>query len=214
MYRLVIWDMDGTTLYTLKDLQNAVNTALIKHGFPERSEEEIQRFVGNGIHRLVQLSVPSGTDEKTTEAVFQDCMGYYSVHCHDYTKPYPGILILLEKLKDMGIHTAIVSNKADSAVKILTDMYFQNLIEYSVGEKPTVRRKPAPDSVLEVLRYFHIDKQEAVYIGDSEVDIETAGNAGIDCIGVAYGYRGREFLQQCGAITIVDSVEQLQKKLQ
>ena len=100
MYRLVIWDMDGTTLYTLKDLQNAVNTALIKHDFPERSEEEIQSFVGNGIHRLVELSVPSGTDDKITEDVFQYCMEYYSAHCNDHTEPYPGILPLLEKLKD------------------------------------------------------------------------------------------------------------------
>lgn len=213
MYRLVIWDMDGTTLYTLKDLKNAVNTALIKHDFPERSEAEIQSFVGNGIHRLVELSVPSGTDEKTTEDVFQYCMEYYSAHCNDHTEPYPGILPLLEKLKDEGIHTAIVSNKADNAVKTLTDIYFHNLIEYSVGEKRTVRRKPAPDSVLKVLKYFHVDKKDAVYIGDSEVDIETAKNAGIDCISVAYGYRDREFLQQCESVTIVDSVEQLQKKL-
>ena len=107
-----------------------------------------------------------------------------------------------------------MSNKADNAVKTLTDIYFHNLIEYSVGEKRTVRRKPAPDSVLEVLRYFYSDKQEAVYIGDSEVDIETAKNAGIDCISVAYGYRNRDFLQQAGASTIVDSVAQLQKVLE
>ena len=212
-YELVIFDMDGTILYTLDDSCDGVNASLSKHGLPVRTKDEIRRHIGNGIRHEIESSVPEGTKESMIDAVFHDFHAWYEIHCNDRTRPYDGIVELLEDLKQAGIHCAVVSNKADYAVKALNEIYFKGLLEAGVGEKDGIARKPAPDEVDEVLRLLNMERNRAVYIGDSEVDIETAANAGMDCIGVSWGYRDRKWLQECGAEVIVDDVSQLRQLL-
>lgn len=212
-YELVIFDMDGTILYTLDDICDGVNASLSKHGLPVRTKDEIRRHIGNGIRHEIESSVPEGTKESMIDAVFHDFHVWYEIHCNDRTRPYDGIVELLEDLKQAGIHCAVVSNKADYAVKALNEIYFKGLLEAGVGEKDGIARKPAPDEVDEVLRLLNMERNRAVYIGDSEVDIETAANAGMDCIGVSWGYRDRKWLQECGAEVIVDDVSQLRQLL-
>ena len=205
--------MDGTILYTLDDICDGVNVSLSKHGLPVRTKDEIRRHIGNGIRHEIESSVPEGTKESMIDAVFHDFHAWYEIHCNDRTRPYDGIVELLEDLKQAGIHCAVVSNKADYAVKALNEIYFKGLLEAGVGEKDGIARKPAPDEVDEVLRLLNMERNRAVYIGDSEVDIETAANAGMDCIGVSWGYRDRKWLQECGAEVIVDDVSQLRQLL-
>ena len=212
-YELVIFDMDGTILYTLDDICDGVNASLSKHGLPVRTKDEIRRHIGNGIRHEIESSVPEGTKESMIDAVFHDFHAWYEIHCNDRTRPYDGIVELLEDLKQAGIHCAVVSNKADYAVKALNEIYFKGLLEAGVGEKDGIARKPAPDEVDELLRLLNMERNRAVYIGDSEVDIETAANAGMDCIGVSWGYRDRKWLQECGAEVIVDDVSQLRQLL-
>ncbi|MGN1388741.1 MAG: HAD family hydrolase [Bulleidia sp.] len=211
--RCAIFDMDGTILYTLQDISDGLNAALRKNGLPERSMEEIRRFVGNGIHREVEQTVPEGSSKAVIQQVFDDFNTWYAVHCYDHTKPYNGILPLLSELRKAGLKTAIVSNKADYAVQILDEKYFSGLIDCGVGEKQGIARKPAPDTVNAVLEMLDADRSEAVYIGDSEVDLETAANARMDCIAVTWGYRDEDFLIAHGARTLARTPEELQKIL-
>ena len=212
-YELAVFDMDGTILYTLDDICNGVNEALVRHGLPRRDIDSIRRNIGHGIRHEIESSVPKGTDESVIDAVFHDFHAWYEVHCNDNTRPYEGIVELLQSLKEEGIRCAVVSNKADYAVKTLSDIHFKGLMEASVGEMEGIARKPAPDEVDEVLRLTGVDRKKAVYIGDSEVDIETARNAGMDCIAVSWGYRDRWMLEASGAEVIADNVEQLKHLL-
>lgn len=212
-YELAVFDMDGTILYTLDDICNGVNEALVRHGLPRRDIDSIRRNIGHGIRHEIESSVPEGTDESVIDAVFHDFHAWYEVHCNDNTRPYEGIVELLQSLKEEGIRCAVVSNKADYAVKALSDIHFRGLMEASVGEMEGIARKPAPDEVDEVLRLTGVDRKKAVYIGDSEVDIETARNAGMDCIAVSWGYRDRWMLEASGAEVIADNVEQLKHLL-
>ena len=212
-YELAVFDMDGTILYTLDDICNGVNEALVRHGLPRRDIDSIRRNIGHGIRHEIESSVPEGTDESVIDAVFHDFHAWYEVHCNDNTRPYEGIVELLQSLKEEGIRCAVVSNKADYAVKALSDIHFRGLMEASVGEMEGIARKPAPDEVDEVLRLIGVDIKKAVYIGDSEVDIETARNAGMDCIAVSWGYRDRWMLEASGAKVIADNVEQLKHLL-
>lgn len=212
-YELAVFDMDGTILYTLDDICNGVNEALVRHGLPRRDIDSIRRNIGHGIRHEIESSVPEGTDESVIDAVFHDFHAWYEVHCNDNTRPYEGIVELLQSLKEEGIRCAVVSNKADYAVKALSDIHFRGLMEASVGEMEGIARKPAPDEVDEVLRLTGVDRKKAVYIGDSEVDIETARNAGMDCIAVSWGYRDRWMLEASGAEMIADNVEQLKHLL-
>lgn len=212
-YELAVFDMDGTILYTLDDICNGVNEALVRHGLPRRDIDSIRRNIGHGIRHEIESSVPKGTDESVIDAVFHDFHAWYEVHCNDNTRPYEGIVELLQSLKEEGIRCAVVSNKADYAVKALSDIHFRGLMEASVGEMEGIARKPAPDEVDEVLRLTGVDRKKAVYIGDSEVDIETARNAGMDCIAVSWGYRDRWMLEASGAKVIADNVEQLKHLL-
>ena len=212
-YKYVLFDLDGTILDTLDDLADATNAALRECGYPERTKEEVRMFVGNGIRKLIERAVPTGTSEEDIVRTHEAFTAYYSVHCKDKTKPYDGILELVRTLKQNGIASAVISNKADYAVKALCEEYFEGLFELSVGEREGIRKKPAPDSVFEAMRVMGAKKDETVYIGDSDVDVMTAENAGIDCIGVSYGFRGREFLQQHGAKVIADTVSELKEML-
>ena len=178
-YSVILFDLDGTILNTLDDLAASTNRALAKNGLPTRSTEEVRRFVGNGIRLLIERAVPSNTPLTLTDRVFDDFRTDYAEHCADRTLPYDGIPELLRALRASGARTAVISNKADSAVQELIAHYFPGLFDAVVGERPGVRRKPAPDAVLEVLRTLSAAPADAVYIGDSEVDVETARNAGL-----------------------------------
>lgn len=199
MYKLAVFDMDGTILDTLEDLKDSVNYALSECGYPKRTYDEVRGFVGNGIRKLIERAVPKGTEIADIDRVHEVFTGYYKLHCADKTKAYDGIKPLIEKLRANGIKTAVVSNKADYGVQELCKQYFDGLFDYAVGEREGIRRKPAPDSVNEALRVLGIDKSEAVYIGDSDVDFETAVNAGLPCISVLWGFRDEEFLREKGA---------------
>lgn len=210
-YKLAVFDLDGTILNTLDDLAVSLNYALKSSGFPERSIDEVRNFVGNGIRKLIERGVPPGTDVSAADRVHRDFTMHYKEHCADRTRPYDGITGLLGRLRMSGCLTAVVSNKADYGVRELCARYFPGMFDYAVGEREGIRKKPAPDSVNEVLKRLGISKEEAVYIGDSDVDIETAKNAGMDCIGVEWGFRGREFLEAHGAKVIVAKTEDIEK---
>ena len=198
-YELAIFDMDGTILDTLQDLHDTLNYVLGMHHFPLRTIDETRRFVGNGIRKLVERALPAGSDDATIDRVFASFKEYYKDHCAVATKPYDGITELLKELREAGIKTAVVSNKADFAVQELCETYFKGLFDCAVGEREGVRRKPSPDSVYAVLEKLAVAKEHAVYIGDSDVDLATAENAGLPCIAVTWGFRDRDFLEAHGA---------------
>lgn len=213
MYQLAIFDLDGTLLDTLADLRQGINYALGTQGFAPRTLAEVRAFVGNGIWKLVERAVPAGTDEARMEAVYGAFNSYYAVHCADLTKPYDGIPALLRRLQADGVVCAVVSNKPDYAVKTLSEQYFPGLLAASAGAKDGVRKKPAPDAVFEVIRRLGAQSLRAVYIGDSEVDIETARNAALPCISVSWGFRDRDVLVNAGADCICDDVAALERVL-
>lgn len=208
-YKAVIFDMDGTILNTLEDLKNATNYSLRQFGMPERSLEEVRMFVGNGIRKLVERAVPSGTSEEKIAQVLDVFLEYYEIHSADNTSPYPGILELVEKLKKSGIKTAVSTNKADVPAQELGREYFNGIFDLIVGQQDGLKVKPAPDSVNKILSILDIQKKDAIYIGDSDVDVQTAKNSGLDFIGVSWGFRGREFLEKNGAKNIVDNANEI-----
>lgn len=199
--KAVVFDLDGTLLDTLEDLAAATNWALRRNGLSERSLDEIRCFVGNGVRRLVERAVPEGTDETTFEQTFADFKAYYVDHCQDRTRLYDGIPEMLSALKARGYRLAIVSNKLQAGVDELYDRYFCDTVEVAIGERPEVQRKPAPDMVLLALKELGVTTDEAVYVGDSDVDLLTARNSGLPCISVLWGFRDKPFLQANGAET-------------
>jgi len=212
-YQLAIFDLDGTLLDTLEDLADSVNYIMGKFGHPARSLTEVRSFVGNGIRKLIERSAPAETPAEEVDRMFEQFKEYYGAHCADKTKPYDGILKVLAGLQKQGAKLAVVSNKADFAVKSLCEQYFPGCFDEAVGERAGIARKPAPDTVNEVLKNLQMDKSQAVYIGDSEVDVQTAQNVGMDCIAVDWGFRDREVLQKAGADLIVSTPEKLLKYL-
>lgn len=195
MLNTVVFDLDGTLLDTLGDLAGSVNYALRKHGLPECSLQEVRSFLGNGIVRLMQGAVKNAVQGAAFEEVFQTFRSHYLEHCLDTTQPYPGILPMMEKLREAGVKMAIVSNKLHPAVQELSRRFFAELVTSAIGESETVRRKPNPDGVLRALKEMGSRPEEAVYVGDSEVDWETARNAGLRCALVCWGFRDEEFLR-------------------
>ena len=212
-YKLAIFDLDGTLLETLEDLHDSTNHALVSQGLPPRTLDEVRRFVGNGIHKLIERAVPEGSSSETVEQVFEEFKTWYAVHCNDKTSAYDGIKEMLLALRKAGVRTAVVSNKADFGVQTLCKTYFSGLLDVAVGQREGIRLKPAPDSVNEVLRLLEIRREDAVYIGDSDVDIDTARNAGMDCISVTWGFRRREFLLEHGAVILADKPAELEQIL-
>ena len=208
-YQLMIFDLDGTLLNTLEDLTDSVNYVLWKHGYPERTVQEVRSFVGDGIHKLIERSLPEETLPFVVEECFREFTAYYKVHCADKTRPYDGIPEMLVRVRKAGIRTAVVSNKADYAAKELCAKYFPGMFDEVVGERMGIHRKPSPDSVNEVIRLLGVSKEETVYIGDSDVDVQTAKNAGIDGIFVAWGFKGADFLCKAGAERIVTGPEEI-----
>lgn len=199
MIKGVLFDLDGTLLDTLEDLYQSVNAALTACGFPERTRMEVRSFVGNGVRNFMVRSVPDGEENPKFEECFQKFREHYAVHLNDHTTPYAGIMELLAELKEKGIPTAVVSNKSDAAVKELCRETFGDLVPLAIGESERVKKKPAPDTVIEAAAGIGVPLKDCVYVGDSEVDLATAENAGIPCISVSWGFRDKELLESLGA---------------
>lgn len=208
-YRLAIFDMDGTILDTLEDLTDSVNVTLKAFSMKERTIDEVRGFVGNGIRKLIERAAKEGTDAEKIDEMFRFFTTYYKDHNAIKTKPYEGIVEVIRALKDRGYLTAVVSNKADFAVKDLCKDYFDGLFDAALGDLEGRRRKPYPDSVNQVLDELRVERKDAVYIGDSEVDLETAKNACMDVIPVTWGFREEAFLQSLGATGFARSPKEL-----
>lgn len=208
-YSTAIFDLDGTLLDTIADLAASANYACREMGFPQYTVDQIRSFVGNGTRRLIAQCVPGGEDSPDFEKTFSIFTDHYAVHHSDHTKPYSGIMEVLKKMAGNEYKMAIVSNKPDAFVKVLNENWFGDYISVAIGEKPSVRRKPAPDTVIEAMEQLFSEKFETVYVGDSEVDIKTAKNAGVDCISVSWGFRSPETLKESGASIIIDRPEEL-----
>ena len=196
--KAVIWDLDGTLLNTLDDLAASVNAALAMHHLPARTTDEVRAFVGNGIRLLMIRAVPGGEENPAFEAALADFTSHYAAHSRDTTRPYDGIPETLDALAAQGVQHAIVSNKIDFAVKALSRAYFGDRMRAAVGDDPARARKPAPDSVFAALRELGVRAEEAVYVGDSDVDVQTARRAGMACVAVSWGFRDEACLRAAG----------------
>lgn len=210
-YSTYIFDLDGTLLDTLADLAASVNYALRQCGMPEHSVEDVRRFVGNGVRLLMERAVPQGAGNPQFDAAFATFRQHYMTHSLDTTRPYDGIPEMLAALRAKGCRTAVVSNKFMLATQELMRHFFPDTIEVAIGEHEAegIRKKPAPDTVIEALRQLGVGKENAVYIGDSDVDIQTACNCGLPCISVLWGFRDRDFLIQHGAETFISAPSEL-----
>ena len=210
-YQTYIFDLDGTLLDTLDDLAASTNYALRKHGMPEHSIDDVRRFVGNGVRKLMERAIPDGAANPDFEATFATFREHYMLHSLDTTRPYDGISETLAELKARGCRLAVVSNKMMAATQDLCRHFFPDTIEVAIGENEArgIRKKPAPDTVFAALRELGVGKDEAVYVGDSDVDIDTAANAGIPCISVLWGFRDRDFLKQHEAKTFISAPSEL-----
>lgn len=210
MYKAILFDLDGTLLNTLDDLNESMNKVLTENGYKEQTKDETRRFVGNGVRKLVERSLPGESAEfyDKIEAQFKEC---YAKNMRNKTAPYEGIEELLKALKERQVRVGVVSNKFDGAVKSLCKEIFGEYTQVAVGERAVVRKKPAPDSVLAAIDELGVKKEETIYAGDSDVDIETAKNAGIKSIGVTWGFRDRELLISCGADFLADRAEDILK---
>lgn len=208
-YKTYIFDLDGTLLDTLNDLHASCNYALRTHGMPERSLEEVRQFVGNGVKKLMERAIPDGLENPLFEETLQTFRQHYLLHNLDTTLPYPGIMEMLQQLKTQGKRIAVVSNKFYAATQDLCKHFFGDTIQVAIGEREDIKKKPAPDTVLEALRQLQVTRQDAVYVGDSEVDVETARNSGIPCISVLWGFRSKSFLLSHGATTFIETPNEL-----
>lgn len=213
-YKTVIFDLDGTLLNTLDDIADSVNHTMRKLGLPEASLAEVRARVGNGSARLIELCVPGGRDGALFGTALADYSAWYDAHCRIKTRPYPGVPELVEALGRDGTDCAVVSNKPDTAVRELNRVFFRGLMKTAVGERDGVRRKPAPDSVLRAMEELGAEKSSTVYIGDSEVDVMTAKNAGVDCITVLWGFRDKDELAAHGATRFASDADELLRLLE
>ncbi len=213
MIYCVIFDLDGTLLNTLDDLCDSTNYALKQFGYPERTLEEVRGFVGNGVKKLIERAIPDGMNNPEFENCLSVFKEHYAQNMYNKTAPYDGILELLKELRLKGIHTGVVSNKFDSAVKQLCKKYFGDLIQVAIGENEDagVRKKPAPDSVFRAMEELKVSIENVIYAGDSETDVQTAKNAEIDCIGCSWGFRSKDILKHEGAKYIIDSPQEILK---
>lgn len=203
--------MDGTILNTIEDITDAVNYILTKYDMPQRSLEEVRFFVGNGLLKTLERSVPEGTDAAFIQEIYPEFTAYYKEHAGVKTRPYDGITDVIRELKQSGYKLAVVSNKRQEAVLELCDLHFKDCFDIAMGDQEGMQIKPAPDMVLKVLHDLGILREEAVYIGDSDVDLLTAQNSGLDCIAVSWGFRGRTFLEKHGAKVIIDAPQEIER---
>lgn len=208
-YNTVIWDLDGTLLNTLTDLMNSINFALAKFDYPPRTLDEIRRFVGNGVRVLMELSIPDGFDNPNYDEAFEIFSAHYAEHNMDNTGPYEGVIDVIRTLSDMGVKQAIVSNKVDSGVQTLNAAFFG--VDTAIGEQAGLERKPAPDMVWKAMEILGANKETTVYIGDTEVDLATARNSGLDSISVLWGFRSVEELTPHNPMRMVNAPEEILK---
>lgn len=213
-FKTVIWDLDGTLLDTLEDLTNSINVTMKRYCLPTHSKEAVRQFVGHGIKNLMKSAVGEAGKNVGGEA-FEFFTSHYADHCKENTAPYVGVMPLLRELYEAGYRQAVVSNKADFAVKTLCKEHFEGLIDIAIGENEAagIRKKPCPDSVFRAMELLGASKDSTVYIGDSEVDIETAKNAGIPCISVSWGFRDVCQLEEAGAKELCHTLSKLRERL-
>lgn len=207
--KLVIFDLDGTLLNTLGDLHASVNFALREFSFPERTLDEVRSFIGNGVVKLMERSTPDGTNEETNKACLDLFRQHYLEHMADTTAPYEGVIPLIERLKSDGVKIAVVSNKLHSAVEKLCEDYFPGLIEKAIGVSVESERKPSPINVIKAMELFGAEREETLYVGDSEVDAQTAAAAEVKCVGVSWGFRTRQQLLDAGCDIICDTCDEV-----
>ena len=215
-YDTVIFDLDGTLMDTLEDLADAVNEILGRNGYPVRTIGEVRRIVGNGLRQTLTLSLPEGTDQTVVERLMPEFAAYYQAHCQIKTKPYDGIEDVLRELCARGYKLAIVSNKRDEAVKTLNRECFQEYVKVAIGENESagIKKKPAPDTVYQALKELGSRREDAIYVGDSEVDRMTAEHAGLPCVSVDWGFRDREELEKLNPAYLISRPEELLRILQ
>lgn len=212
MYNTYIFDLDGTLLSSLADLAASCNYALRTNGMPERTLDEVRRFVGNGVKKLMERATPDGLQNPLFDKTLADFRQHYMKHNLDTTCPYEGVMPMLEELQRRGKKVAVVSNKFYAATQELCHHFFGDLVTVAIGEREDIRKKPAPDTVIEALRQLNATAEESVYIGDSDVDIDTARNAGMPCISVLWGFRDKDFLIEHGATTFVATPQEILKQ--
>lgn len=215
MKKIVIFDLDGTLLNTLDDLSDSTNYALSKFGYPTRTIEEVRQFVGNGVAKLIERAIPDGKNNSNFEKCLNIFKENYAQNMYNKTAPYNGIIEMLSNLKSKGIKIAVVSNKFDLAVKELCKKYFDKYIDFAAGENEAqgINKKPAPDTVLSVLRKFSFSPEDAIYVGDSDVDIMTAKNSKMPCISVTWGFRDEKFLLENGATILINAPSEIYNHL-
>ena len=209
----LFFDLDGTLLDTLDDLRDSVNTILSRYALAPITRDEAAHFLGNGAKHLVHCSLKGQVTEDEENTILQEYKAWYQDHCRIKTAPYPGVMDMLQTLKEKGFRMAVVSNKPDPAVKELNIHFFGDLLETAIGEKEGIRRKPAPDTLWEAMRLLDAPQEKCLYIGDTEVDLQTAKNAGMRCISVSWGFRSEEELLASGADTIVRTAPELEALL-
>jgi len=208
-YTTIVFDCDGTLLDTLTDLRNAVNYVLCTHDLPERSVPEVKAALGNGVAHLMRQSLPDSISEAEFNTYLDEFKAYYGEHLQDYTAPYPGMLDVLDTLRAKGYKLAIVSNKIQEGITPLNKEYFGDRLPVAIGERPGLQRKPAPDMVLQALKELGSTQDESIYIGDSEVDVATAKNSGLLCIGVTWGFRDEQLHKDLGVKYIARKAENI-----
>jgi len=203
-FSCVIFDLDGTLLETLQDLTDCTNWALARQGWPTHTVAQVRGFVGNGLYKLIERAVPAGTPPALVDQAFAQFKPYYVAHCMDASRPYDGIIAMLTQLHSRGIATALVTNKAQTATDLLYERFFKDVITVAVGQQPGLALKPARDEVDKALALLKADPENAIYVGDSEVDKQTADNAGLPCALCAWGFRGRPFIDELKPLAILD----------
>lgn len=215
MKKAVIFDLDGTLLNTLDDLADSTNYALSRFGYPTRTIEEVRQFVGNGVAKLIERAIPEGKNNPNFEKCLAIFKENYAQNMYNKTAPYNGIIEMLSNLKSKGIKIAVVSNKFDLAVKELCKKYFEGFIDFAAGENEAqgIKKKPAPDTVISVLNKFNFAPEDAVYVGDSDVDIMTAKNSKMPCISVTWGFRDEKFLLENGATILINAPSEIYNHL-
>lgn len=215
MKKAVIFDLDGTLLNTLDDLADSTNYALSRFGYPTRTIDEVRQFVGNGVAKLIERAIPEGKNNPNFEKCLAIFKENYAQNMYNKTAPYNGIIEMLSNLKSKGIKIAVVSNKFDLAVKELCKKYFEGFIDFAAGENEAqgIKKKPAPDTVISVLNEFNFASEDAVYVGDSDVDIMTAKNSKMPCISVTWGFRDEKFLLENGATILINAPSEIYNHL-
>lgn len=208
-YKSYIFDLDGTLLDSLTDLAASCNYALRINNMPERTIDEVRMFVGNGVRKLMERAIPDGNRNELFQKTYTDFRDHYLIHNLDHTSPYNGIITMLKSLKDDGCNIAVVSNKFYAATQELVNHFFGDYVSVAIGERDNIRKKPSPDTVFEALRQLNVEKDGAVYIGDSDVDVMTAKNCGMPCISVLWGFRDKKFLVEHGANVFVEKPSEI-----